>query len=56
MIIEDETKSKNCAIRVECNSGDLLLRQYYEAVVIDKQQATQLIELLTKWVATGEVE
>lgn len=32
------------------------LHQTIDAVVISKQQATQLIEVLTKWIETGEVE
>jgi hypothetical protein len=53
MIIEE---NRNCDF-IDIRSGEYLhLRQDGEWIQMDKQQATQLIEVLTKWIETGEVE
>ncbi len=40
----------------QSNCGDVGLSQGHDLIVIDKQQATQLIAVLQKWVDGGEVE
>lgn len=55
MIIEDETKTPMCTIAVDFNS-DPMITQGHNAIIIDKQQAAQLIEVLQCWVNGEEVE
>ena len=55
MIIEDETKTPMCTIAVYFNS-DPMITQGHDTIIIDKQQATQLIAVLQKWVDGEEVE
>lgn len=55
MIIEGETKTPMCAIAVDFNS-DPMITQGHDAIIIDKQQAAQLIEVLQRWVNGEEIE
>lgn len=55
VIIEDETKTPMCAIAVDFNS-DLMITQGHDTIIIDKQQAAQLIEVLQRWVNGEEIE
>lgn len=56
MIIEDEHVNYLSVYNVFGFIETLTIEQEDEFVVISKQQATQLIEVLTKWIETGEVE
>ena len=53
MIIEETHECNPVSVR-----GDLIfdIRQTCDWIQLDKQQATQLIEVLTKWVNGEEVE
>lgn len=55
IVIEDETKTPMCTIAVYFNS-DPMITQGHDAIVIDKQQAVQLIEVLQRWINGDEVE
>lgn len=59
MIIEDEVIvdiTLKAAHHVHLGKHLIIGQDGCEGVFIGKQQATQLIEVLTKWVAGGEVE
>lgn len=53
MIIEETHECNAITVKADRNAD---LRQFGEWIQIDKQQATQLIEVLQKWVDGGEVE
>lgn len=55
IIIEDETKTPMCTIAVDFNS-DQMITQGNDTIIIDKQQAVQLIEVLQRWVDGEEIE
>lgn len=55
IVIEDETKAPMCAIAVDFNS-DTMITQCHDTIIIDKQQAAQLIEILQRWVDGEEIE
>jgi hypothetical protein len=55
MIIEDETKSPMCGISIDFKS-DPMITQGHDTIIIDKEQAAQLVEALQKWLAGEEVE
>ena len=55
IVIEDETKTPMCTISVDFNS-DPMLTQGHDTIIIDKQQAEQLIEVLQRWVNGEEIE
>lgn len=52
MIIDGDVAAK---IDAEFGSRYLSLKQHDDLVVVDKQQAAQLIEVLQKWLDGGEV-
>lgn len=54
-VIEDETKTPMCTIVVDFNS-DAMINQCHNTIIIDKQQAAQLIEVLQRWVDGEEIE
>lgn len=54
MIIEGEIFIDVSAVKV--TQASMHLMQGVELLVIDKQQATQLIAVLQKWVDGGDVE
>lgn len=53
MIIEDKRTAK---LEVEIGGRYIEVKQHDDIVVIGRQQATQLIAVLQKWVDGGEVE
>lgn len=53
MIIEGNTFVD---ISIESGDGELRLRQEVDVIMVDMKHATQLIEVLTKWVNGEEVE
>ena len=55
IVIEDETKTPMCAIAVDFNS-DPMLTQGHDTIIIDKRQASQLIEVLQRWVDGEGIE
>ena len=55
MIIEDETKTPMCAIDIRFDS-ESVITQGYDAIIIDKHQAAQLIEVLQRWIDGEEIE
>lgn len=55
IIIEGETGFDIEAYKVDALSG-FYLEQGEDMIAMNKQQATQLIEVLTKWVNGEEVE
>lgn len=55
IVIEDETKTIMCAIAVDLNS-DAMIHQCHDTIIIDKQQAAQLIEVLQRWINGEEIE
>lgn len=55
MIIEDETKTPMCTIAVRFDS-ESVITQSHDTIIIDKQQAAQLIEVLQRWVDGEEIE
>ena len=56
VIIEDETKIPMCTIAVDFNSDLMITTQGHDTIIIDKQQAAQLIEVLQRWVNGEEIE
>lgn len=56
MKINDETKTDGCEIVIESNDGELFVSQCYDLLIIDKHQASQLIEVLQRWVDGEEIE
>lgn len=55
MVIEDETKTPMCTIVVDFSS-DPMLTQGHDTIIIDKQQAAKLIEVLQRLVNGEEIE
>lgn len=55
MIIEDETKTPMCEIAIRFDS-EAVITQGHDTIIVDKQQAAQLIESLQRWVDGEEVE
>ena len=55
MIIEDETKTPMCTIAVRFDS-ESVITQGHDTIIIDKQQAAQLIEVLQRWIDGEEIE
>lgn len=55
MIIEDETKTPRCAIAIYFGS-EPIITQDNDIIIIDKQQAAQLIAALQEWVNGEEIE
>lgn len=55
MIIEDETKTPMCAIAIRFDS-ELVIAQGHDTIIVDKHQATELIEVLQRWIDGEEVE
>jgi len=55
MIIEDETKTPMCEIAIRFDS-ESVITQGHDTIIVDKRQATQLIEVLQRWVDGGEIE
>ena len=53
MIIEETHECNAITVKADRNAD---LRQFGEWIQIDKQQAAQLIEVLTKWVNGEAVE
>ena len=56
MRINDETKTDGCEIVIESNDGELFVSQRYDLLIIDKHQATQLVEVLQRWVNGEDIE
>lgn len=56
MRIDDETKTDGCEVVIDSNDGELFVSQRYDLLIIDKQQAAQLIEVLQRWVNGEEIE
>lgn len=54
-VIEDVTKTPMCTIAVDFNS-DPMLTQGHDTIIIDKQQAAQLVEVLQRWVNGEEID
>ena len=55
MIIEDETKTPMCAIAIRFDY-ESVITQGHDTIIIDKQQAAQLFEVLRRWIDGEEVE
>jgi hypothetical protein len=59
VIIECHTKLYACNLIINgrlSDEHDLILSQLHDTVIIDKQQAAQLIEVLQRWVDGEEIE
>ena len=59
MIIEGHTKLDACNLMINgrlSDEHDLMLCQFHSTVIIDKQQAAQIIEVLQRWVDGEEIE
>ena len=55
IIIEDETKTPMCTIAVDFKFNPMIT-QGHNAIIIDKHQAMQLVEVLQGWVNGEEIE
>lgn len=55
MIIEDETKTPMCEIAIRFDS-EAMITQGRGVIIIDKQQAAQLIEVLQCWIDGEGIE
>jgi hypothetical protein len=44
------------SVSIDTNDGELFVSQRYDLLIIDKQQAAQLIEVLQRWVDGEEIE
>lgn len=55
MIIEDETKTPMCEIAIRFDSESVIM-QGHDTIIVDKQQAAQLIEVLQCWIDGEEIE
>ena len=59
MIIEGHTKLDACNLIINgrlSDEYDLMLCQFHDTVIIDKQQASQLIKVLQRWIDGEEIE